>query len=376
MTPFDFVAPGRIRFGRGVADGAAKDVAAFGDRVLLVRGSVAFADALERDLAASGRAVTTVRGRGEPDLAAVEAATAIAREAGVEVVVAVGGGSTIDLSKAVAALAPSPTSPLDHLEVVGRGAPLTADPMPFVALPSTAGTGAEATKNAVIGLPDHGRKVSLRDARMLPDLALVDPVLTDGCPREVTLASGLDAVTQVIEPWLSSKANPLTDAICRDAIGSGLRALVMLMEREDAAARDALAFTSLSGGLALANAGLGAVHGFAGVIGGRTGAAHGAICGRLLPAVLAANAEAGGDETRFAAIRRIVAEVLGGAEGDAFETLEAWIDAQGLPRLGAMGLEAADHADVAEASLGASSMKGNPVALSQRALEGILARAG
>ncbi|QPH52292.1 iron-containing alcohol dehydrogenase [Pontivivens ytuae] len=375
MTPFEFAAPKRIRFGRGVADGAAEEAARFGTRVLLVRGSVGFADVLERDLGAAGCTVTIVRSRGEPDLAAVEAATEAARSAGVELVVAVGGGSTIDLGKAGAALARSSTPPLDHLEVVGRGLPLTVDPLPFIALPSTAGTGAEATKNAVIGLPDHGRKVSLRHARMLPDLALVDPVLTDGCPREVTLASGLDAVTQVIEPWLSSKANPLTDAICRDAIGSGLRALVTLMEREDAAARDALAFTSLSGGLALANAGLGAVHGFAGVIGGRTGAAHGAICGRLLPPVLAANAEAGGDPERLDAIRRIIVEVLGGADRDAFDTLEAWIDAEGLPRLGAMGLDAADHAEVAEASLSASSMKGNPVALSQQALEGVLARA-
>jgi alcohol dehydrogenase class IV len=145
---------------------------------------------------------------------------------------------------------------------------LTVPPLPMVALPTTAGTGAEVTRNAVIGVPEARRKVSLRDPAMLPRLALVDPALTDGCPWGVTLASGLDALTQVIEPYLCTRANPMTDALCRAAIPLALPALMRLDEAEDPAARDAMAYVSLSGGLALANAGLGAVHGLAGVIGG------------------------------------------------------------------------------------------------------------
>jgi hypothetical protein len=166
---------------------------------------------------------------------------------------------------------------MDHLEVVGRGLPLTEAPLPFIAIPTTAGTGSEATKNAVIGLHDQGRKVSLRDDRMLARLAIVDPALTDGTPWAVTLASGLDAVTQVIEPFVSVKATPYTDAISAPAISAGLMALQRLRQGEDQDARDALAWVSLSGGLALANAGLGAVHGLAGVIGGLCPAPHGAV---------------------------------------------------------------------------------------------------
>jgi alcohol dehydrogenase class IV len=187
-------------------------------------------------------------------------------------VAALGGGAAIDLGKALAALIPAPDGPMEHLEVVGKGLPLKVPPLPFIAIPTTAGTGAEVTRNAVIGLPDHGRKVSLRDERMVARVAIVDPALTDGCPRGVTLASGLDAVTQVIEPFVSVKATPYTDALARPAIATGMAALMRLMQGEDPEARDRLAWVSLCGGLALSNGGLGAVHGFAGVIGGMTGA--------------------------------------------------------------------------------------------------------
>ncbi|AMY67848.1 iron-containing alcohol dehydrogenase [Frigidibacter mobilis] len=297
-------------------------------------------------------------------------------------VAAIGGGSVIDCGKAVAALAPAPRPMLDHLEVVGRGLPLDAPPLPFVAIPTTAGTGAEVTKNAVIAVPGAGRKVSLRDARMLPLLAIVDPSLTDGCPRGVTLASGLDAITQVIEPYVSTRANRLTDALCRDAVPLGLRALVRLMEGGDAGARDDMAWVSLCGGLALANAGLGAVHGLAGPIGGMTsaadgassGAAHGAVCGALLPHVLAANSARaeGVAAARLAEVAGWIAEVLGGTAAQAPERLAAWSAAQGLPRLGAMGLAAGDVPEVAALAAGSSSMAGNPVALDSGALIGVV----
>lgn len=373
MGPFAFRTAGRILFGRGMAAQAAGEIAALGTRVLLVRGGHGFADVLAGDLTAAGCAVLQIRGRGEPDLPTLEDALAQAHAFGPTVVVAVGGGSVIDLGKALAALVPAPGPVLDHLEVVGKGLPLVAAPLPFVALPTTAGTGAEVTKNAVIGVPDHARKVSLRDDRMLPDLALVDPALTDDCPRAVTLASGLDAVTQVIEPYLSAKANPMTDALCAAAIPRGLAALARLMQAEDAGARDDMALVSMCGGIALANAGLGAVHGLAGVIGGRYGAAHGAICGRLLVPVLRTNAAAmraaGMDMARMAQVQGWIGAVFGA--DDPLARFQGWIDVQGLPRMADMapGLAAAE---VAQASAASSSMKGNPVPLDAETLVQLL----
>lgn len=388
MNAFGILAPGRILFGRGEAAQAPALIAPLGPRGVLVHGAnPARAAWLLDGLHAQGVAVQPLPCPGEPTLPMLEAAVAAARGFGAQWVAGLGGGAALDLAKAVAALVPAPGGAMDHLEVVGRGLPLAAAPLPFVAIPTTSGTGAEATKNAVIGLPGHGRKVSLRDDRMLARIAIVDPALTDRCPRAVTLASGLDAITQVIEPYLSCKATPYTDALTLPAIGTGLAALIRLMEAEDEQARDELAWVSLCGGLALANAGLGAVHGLAGVIGGLTGAAHGAICGALLAPVLAANRAAappqGAAAARIARVCQIIATALGTGLGtdlgagpaDAPTALAAWVSAAGLPRLSALGLRLEDHAAVAGAALASSSMKGNPVALGPTDLQAILARA-
>jgi alcohol dehydrogenase class IV len=377
---FSFLTAGEIQFGRGVASAAVERALQLGRRVLVVHGAkVARAGWLLEELEKAGGEVTGFACGREPDVALIEAGVAAARAHGAQVVVSLGGGAVIDAGKAIAALVPAGRPMLDHLEVVGQGLPLEADPLPFIALPTTAGTGAEVTKNAVIGVPEAGRKVSLRDARMLPDLALVDPALTDGLPKAVTLASGLDAVTQVIEPYVSSRANRMSDALCRAAIAPGLNALRRLIdEGEDAGARDDMAWCSLSGGLALANAGLGAVHGLAGPIGGVSPAPHGAVCGRLLPFVLEENAKRaeGLVALRLGEVRGWIAEVLGGEPEDAPETLEAWARAAGLPGLRAMGLAPEQDKAVAEAAVASSSMKGNPVALDVPCLQGILQRAG
>ena len=290
MPPFTIAIPQRILFGRGEAQKAPALLAPFGNRGLVIHGASATrAQWLLDALHAAGIGTLALPCATEPTLAILETALVRSRPFRPDWVAALGGGAALNLGKALAALIPAPGTPLDHLEVVGRGLPLTVPPLPFIALPTTAGTGAEATKNAVIGLPDHGRKVSLRDDRMLARLAIVDPALTDGTPRAITLASGLDAITQVIEPYVSSKATPFTDALTVPAIPQGLTALKRLMETEDPDARDALAHVSLTGGIALANAGLGAVHGLAGVIGGLTPAPHGAICGALLAPILRLN---------------------------------------------------------------------------------------
>ncbi|MCI5039900.1 MAG: iron-containing alcohol dehydrogenase [Donghicola eburneus] len=379
MMQFALAAPARIEFGRGKSSMVAPAVTALGLRVLLVRGrSVAWADTLERDLKSGGAAVTVVYGSGEPDLPLLLDLVEEATEAQIDVVVGVGGGSVIDLAKALAALVPAPAGPMRYLEVVGEGKPLEAAPLPFVAVPTTSGTGAEVTKNAVIGIPEASRKVSLRDDRMLADLAVIDPALTDGCPTSVTLASGLDAIVQVIEPYLSSRATVLTDALCRDAIPMGLSALVRLMKAEDPEARDAMALTSVYGGLALANAGLGAVHGVAGVLGGTTGIAHGVLCGRFLCPVLRDH-EAAPDlpedtRVRLQRVKEWIATALGTDPEQAIDALDRWIDSAGLPRLSTLVDTLIDAERIAEASAMSSSMKGNPVTIPQDRLTKMIAK--
>ena len=375
MTPFAILSPPRILFGRGEAAKAPALIRAFGARGLVVHGASAARSAWLADaLRAAGAEVMTLACGAEPVLAEVLAATEAARSFRPDWVAAIGGGAVLDFGKALAALVPSVTPALDHLEVVGKGLPLGTAPLPFVALPTTSGTGSEVTRNAVIGLPEHGRKVSLRDDRMVARLAIVDPALTDGTPHGVTLASGLDAVVQVIEPYVSVKATPYTDALTLPAIGQGMAALDLLMRGEDKAARDALAWVSLCGGLALSNGGLGAVHGFAGVLGGITPAPHGLICGRLIGPVLRANRDrvkgpaAERMETVFAALAR----VLGGAAAKAPETLCDWVAAQRLAPLRAFGLHAERFEAVAQAAQSSSSMKGNPVPLDLPGLVAIL----
>ncbi|CAM3190140.1 iron-containing alcohol dehydrogenase [Paracoccus nototheniae] len=366
--PFAFATATQVLFGRGQADLAPAHIAALGARVLLVHGrdpqrSAGLAQALRE----TGCAVATFAVPHEPDMALIEAGLVAA--VGTQVVVAMGGGAVIDAGKAIAALLPATRPMLDHLEVVGQGLPLDHPPLPFVAIPTTAGTGAEVTRNAVIGVPDHRRKVSLRDARMLPRLAIVDPALTDGCPRAITLASGLDAITQVIEPYVCTRANPLTDALCRDAIPRGLGALLRLMQAEDPGARDDMAWVSLCGGLALANAGLGAVHGLAGPLGGLTGAAHGAICGALLPHVLVANRRKVTDPDLAARLDQVgvwIGEAFdrpGASVDQAAWLLGAWSRAAGLPGLAAQGIDRAAQVAAAEAAASSSSMKANPAPL-------------
>jgi len=375
VTPFAFATAGRIAFGSGVSRQAPGIAATLGRRAFVLTGATPARVAwLIEAVRAAGPDVATFAVAGEPEVDTARRAVAAAREFGADVVVAIGGGSVIDAGKATAALMREAGDPLDYLEVVGAGRRLSQAPAPLIAIPTTAGTGAEVTMNAVLSAPSHRRKVSLRDPRLLPAHALVDPDLLAGAPRGVLLASGLDAIVQVIEPYLSRLANPLTDALCREAIPLGLAALPRLLAGEDA--RADMAFVSLCGGLALANAGLGAVHGLAGVIGGRTGAPHGAICGRLLPGALAANEAALTPDhparSRLREVRAWIAGALGGGEGDAVETLRAWTDRQGLPRLGALGVTAADADAIAAASAASSSMRGNPVALTPEALAEIV----
>ena len=291
---FEFATATRIRFGPGTLREVGAAAREFGRRAFVVTGREGRrAEQLLDLLAAEGIAATTFAVASEPTVDAVIAATAEARRQHCELVIGLGGGSPIDAAKAVSALLTNPRDPLDYLEVVGRAQPLTRPAAPCIAIPTTAGTGAEVTRNAVLTSPVRQVKVSLRSPLMLPRLALVDPELTVDLPPGLTANTGLDALTQLIEPYVSCRANPLSDGFCTEGIRRVARALrAAFQDGSNAAAREDMALASLCGGLALANAGLGAIHGFAAPIGGMFSAPHGAVCAALLPHVMEANLQA------------------------------------------------------------------------------------
>ena len=314
----------------------------------------------------------------EPSLPALERHLQGFQGLVVDGLIAIGGGSVLDMTKALAGLIPAKHPVMTYLEVVGDGRALEQQPLPWIAIPTTAGTGSEMTKNAVIDIPDAQRKVSLRDSKLLPAIALVDPAFTDNTPKAVTLACGLDAVTQCIEPYLSNKRSFLTDSLVEPVIPRALQALHRLMSQETSEDRDTLAYTSMIGGVALANSGLGVVHGFAGPLGSVTGAAHGAICGALLPYGLKVNRHFADDPIviqRLDQIANWIIPIFGGMKADAFDTLAAWIADQGITGLASLGLKEVDIRAVATASQASSSMKANPVALPLEALVSVLEEA-
>lgn len=375
---FSFFSPQAIHFGRGQSQKTAVLAATFGTSVLLVHGAnVGRAQWLIDACHAAGLTIERVSCANEPSLPDIERALRQLNGVLPDIVIGLGGGSVLDFAKALAALIPCKGDPMTYLEVVGDGRPLDHAPLPMIALPTTAGTGAEVTKNAVILVPDHSIKVSLRDPRMVPNVAIVDPSLMQGAPKQVALAAGLDAVTQVIEPYLSIKANPMTDALCHEAISNGLSALRDLVEYDTPEAWDGMAWVSTCGGLALANAGLGAIHGFAGVIGGETNAPHGEICGALLPAVLESHLRKAEEHTEVSVrlhwvLHQIDTYFAKGEKGMGITALRSWSRRMGLPGLEGLGLSLADYSKVAEAASKASSMSGNPFVLSQHELMEIL----
>jgi alcohol dehydrogenase class IV len=381
VTAFDLALPRKVLFGPGRAEELAGLLPSLGSRVLLCTGSD---PTRHRHLLGDVEPVAVVRVTREPVVDDARAALDEARAAGADAVVAIGGGSVLDLGKAIAVLLGNGTDPLDHLEVVGRGLPIERPAVPYVAVPTTAGTGAEATANAVLGSPEHGRKASIRSPYMLPAVALVEPLLTLGCPPAVTASSGLDALTQCLEPFVSPKANPATDAVAADGLRRGARSLRRAYEHgDDRAAREDMALCSLFGGIALANAKLGAVHGVAGVVGGMVDAAHGAVCAALLAPVVEANVRALRErDPESPALQRYAtaAGLLVGRDDatveDGVEWLRETVAALDVPPLGAVGLQPAQYEEVAEKSAKSSSMQGNPIALSSDELVAVLRAAG
>lgn len=389
---FDLAFPPEIRFGSGRVAEVPGALAGLGaTRVLVVTGShPGRARRVLAALADQGMATRTFGVSGEPDIDLARAGVAVAREARCDAVLGYGGGSVLDVAKAVAVLAAHGTDPLDHLEVVGRGQPFDRPALPWVAVPTTAGTGSEVTRNAVLSA--GGVKASLRSPLMVARVAVVDPDLLIGLPPGTVAAGGLDALTQLIEPFLSARANPVTDALVREGVRRSARSLRRAVAPgpggagtvldDDPRLREDLALASLLGGLALANAGLGAVHGFAAAIGGRFAAAHGAVCAALLVPTLDVTFRALADRApAHPALRRgaELALLLTGADGGGLQDALAWLDdlrrALAVPGLARQGVTEADLPDVVAAAARASSMKAHPITLTGRELTEIVTRA-
>jgi alcohol dehydrogenase class IV len=381
--PFEFATATRILFGPGTLREAGPAAAELcpGGRAMVVTGiSAAQAAPLLADLEARGLHPTLFQVAAEPTLDLVRVGAQQARADHCGLVLGLGGGSALDTGKAIAALAANPGDPLDYVEVIGHGRPLTQTPLPYIAIPTTAGTGAEVTRNAVLASTEHRVKVSLRSPHMLPRLAIVDPELTYSLPPAETASTGLDALTQLLEPFVCNQANPLTDALCREGMQRAAHALRQVYAHgRDPAAREDMALASLFGGLALANARLGAVHGFAAPLGGLFAAPHGAVCARLLPAVIALNVRALRARAPESPALPRYAEAARLLTGDGWATAEdgvAWLqfltaDLQIKP-LSAYGLTPADFPIVIEKAADASSMQGNPIKLTEAEMQEIL----
>ncbi len=378
---FEFATAQRIIFGSGKLQQLPVMVERSGNRPALITGSSA-----ERimpvfqALKNSGLDPAAFSIKGEPTTERIAILAEQARSQGCDCVVAFGGGSVIDAGKAIAALLTNSRDLMDYLEVIGKGEPLTEKPAPCIAIPTTAGTGAEVTRNSVLLSPEHKVKVSLRHPLMLPTVALVDPELTISMSPEITASTGLDAFIQLLEAFVSIKSNSLTDGICREGLAKAARALPRAYHNgDDLAAREDMALASLFGGLALANAGLGAIHGFSGPLGGMFSAPHGTICAALLPAVVKANIQALEDRSaenpalvKYQEAFRIITGSNNAGLADGLQWISDLCSSLKVPRLAELGITEPDFPTIIAKSKNASSMKGNPIQLTDDELGTIL----
>ena len=380
---FEFATASRIIFGQGTVKEVAPMASKMGNCALLVTGrNVERAGPLSRSLKNAGMKIDTFSVSDEPTIELTIKGVELARQNASDIVIGMGGGSVIDTAKAIAALLTNSGDITDYLEVIGRGKPLSCPSAPCIAIPTTAGTGAEVTKNAVLTSREHKVKVSLRSPTMLPDLAIVDPELTYSMPPSLTASTGLDALTQVLEPFVSVKSNPLTDAICIEGLKRAARSLHRAFrDGSDTRAREDMAIVSLFGGLTLANSKLGAVHGIAGPMGGMFPVPHGVICARLLPFVVEVNIRTLQRHNSQQYLLRYdqVAQVLTGKSNAKAEEGIARIhdlcDALDIPGLSDFGITEDHFPDLIARSKKASSMKGNPVNLTDEELTEILQKA-
>lgn len=378
---FEFATATRLLFGPGKIRELPALAAAFGRRILWITGRhperAASAFQALRDAGLQPQIYSI---HGEPSVEQIREGARIARAADIQAVISIGGGSVVDAGKAIAAMVAQPEDVLFYLEVIGQGQPLHHPSLPFIAVPTTAGTGAEVTRNAVLSSPAHRVKASLRHATMLPVVALIDPALACDCPPDVTAASGMDALTQCLEAYVSCRAQPMTDALCLAGIERAVRSLETAVEDgQNLAAREDMALAAMFSGMALANAGLGAVHGFAAPIGGAFRAPHGAVCAALLAPVWRANLHAlRATKDTEAALRRfetaghLLTQKAQATDDEVCRWLQELTQRLKIPGLRHHGIQESDLDAIATQAMQASSMKGNPVPLPHATLVSLL----
>ena len=392
LPPFRLGRLPRIEFGAGRFELVPEIVAGHGRRVALVTGERSFQATarwswLLAELDGRAVAVETVRVSGEPSPDLVDGAVARLRPAGIEVVAGIGGGSVLDTAKAIAGLIPTGTSVRDHLEGVGPALPYQGPSVPFVAVPTTAGTGSEASRNAVISeRGPNGFKRSFRDERLVAADAIVDPDLLAGNSAAGIAANGMDALTQLLESFVSTRANPFTDALARSGLAAARDGLLAWQADPDGpaapAARSRMAYAALLSGICLANAGLGVAHGLAAPLGAFFPIPHGAACGAVVAAGTEANVRAlaardpdGVGLAKLAECGRLLAAdptLDGGAARTALvELLSSWRTSLGLPGLAAWGITPADVDRIVAGSRG-SSMRTNPIELNDAEVAGVV----
>lgn len=381
---FDFAIPTRIIFGPNAVNEVGVEASSLGQHVLFVLGgSSRHAAGVMKLFKDIGLSVSVFHVYGEPTVAVVNSGLQQARGLSCDLVVGMGGGSVLDTGKAIAGLLSNPGDIFDYLENVGAGKTMARPAVPYIAIPTTAGTGSEVTRNAVLQVPEKRIKVSLRSTILFPSLAIVDPELTYSMPPEVTAASGLDALTQLVEALLSNTASPMTDALCWEGIPRAARSLRLAFEDgSNSRSREDMSLASLLSGMALANTKLGAVHGLAGPIGGMFPAPHGAVCARLLAVTVEANLQALRARsaqhlavTRFTEIGRLLTGDVHARAEDGIEWLHELCETLKVPSLATYGMKESDFEEIAQKALKTSSMKGNPIELTKDELMGILAKA-
>jgi alcohol dehydrogenase class IV len=378
---FELATATRIIFGRGTIQEVGPLASEIGSSAFVVAGSSKKrAEPLLEQLDKYKIKHILFNVTGEPTTIMVKDAVEQARLNKPNLVIGIGGGSVLDTGKVVAALLTNTGKLEEYLEVVGEGKPIKQSPLPYIAIPTTAGTGAEVTRNAVLGVPEQKVKVSMRSLLMLPRVAVVDPELTYSMPPTLTASTGLDALTQLIEAYVSNKANPLTDGICREGIkraGCSLRKAYQ--DGSNESTRDDMSLASLFSGLALANAGLGAVHGFAGPLGGMISAPHGVICARFLPFVMQANVEIlktrQADSpylTRYDEVAQLLTGEAKAQASDGVVWIQELCEKLKMPSLTEFGFREQDFPEVVAKARKSSSMKGNPIQLTDNELMEIL----
>ena len=378
---FEFATASKIIFGSGRLNSIGDLVESFGKCLLIISGaSTEITERLLKLLDSQQRTYQVVFVNHEPTVDTVREAVELARRINPELVIGIGGGSALDMSKVTSALLTNPGDVTDYLEVIGQNKTILHPCLPLITIPTTSGTGSEVTRNAVIGSSRHHLKVSLRSPLMLPRIALVDPELTVSVPPSLTATTGLDALTQLIEPFTCNNPNPLIDALCLEGIQRVAHSLIQAYEDgSDLKAREDMSLAALISGLALANARLGAVHGLAGPIGGEINAPHGAICAALLPNVMETNLTTLKNRApehhaleRYATIGKLLSGDAGAIAENGIHWVRKFCQHARIKPLSGFGLEEKQYDGIIDKAMKSSSMQGNPITLNQAELRTIL----